>query len=242
MRPRASSSTISRRYGSLPHCLRMIPQARPCGQRLPVAFRIYHPKASSTEVPSMSPMITRTTQTVVSFPFLLSPPPFGGDGWGWAPHVAHVAKDLPRAKSAPCHLRGLITVPIGAASFARAISPHLARQNEPLTISYDFKQGGRSDNVRPQRSQDYHPIYSTFRNPRRWATRLTTVPTARTTRFTTFSRARTKRRPCSTSGAMSSTGPLRRSALLLTGTRSVLVSAFSFDVSLIDAKLILVIA
>ena len=105
-----------------------------------------------------------------------------------------------------------------------------------LTISYDFNQGGRSDNVRPQRSQDYRPIFSTSRNLKRWATRLMTDPTARKTLFTTISRARTKRRPCSSSGATFSTGHSRRSALLLTGMRSALVSAFSIGVSLIYAK------
>jgi len=40
MHPRANSSTTSLRYGSLPHCSRMTPQAKPCGQRSQVAFRI----------------------------------------------------------------------------------------------------------------------------------------------------------------------------------------------------------
>jgi len=181
----------------------------------------------------MSPMITRTIQTAVSFSLSALPPPFGSDSRGWrgelGPHVEHVAKDMPRAKGAPRHFR------------ARDFSPasHGRMCHSP---SLDFKQGGRSDNVRPQRSQGYHRIYSTFRNPRPWAMRLTTDPIARTTSFTTISRARTKRRPCSSSGAMSSTGHSRRSALLLTGMRSVLVSAFSFGVSWIDAKLMLIIA
>ena len=55
---RASSSTTSRQYGSLPHCSRMTPRAKPCGQRSQVAFRIYRPKASSTGAPSVSLMIT----------------------------------------------------------------------------------------------------------------------------------------------------------------------------------------
>jgi len=162
------------------------------------------------------------------FSFLPSPPPFGSDSWGWrgelGPHVVHVAKDM-HAKSAPRHLTWC---PLMRRLSRARFLPRFARQNVPLTVSYDFKQGGRSDNVRPQRSQGYHRIYSTFRNPRRWAMGLTTDPIARTTSFTTISRARTKRRPCSSSGATSSTGHSRRSAQLLTGMRSVLVSCFLF--------------
>ncbi len=63
------------------------------------------------------------------------------------------------------------------------------------------------------------------RSPRRWGTGSTTGPTARTMRSTTSSRARIRRRPCTTLGAMCLTGRWRPSVRLQMGMKSALVSA-----------------